>query len=345
MSLKNIRSSLQPKRWIFAIPLFLMGSLFTLLLERYHPDLFTGNTASRKPSPNEIKSKKGYTVCRPKEYSHIKPLAKEQIDEAAAFLPLKHDLKGLIDSLRKAGMLTQASVYFREFDNRDWIAVNRDEQYHPASLMKVALLIAYLRNAQANPAMLKQELTYNTPPLTPINTQFYPAPAIEPVKKYTIHELLYYMIANSDNHATWVLASHFDQHILKKLFADFCLPEPVGNDLSFTLTAKEFSVFVKTIYTSSCLSPEFSEYAAQLMSNCHFKDGFVRGLPKDTRMWHKFGEWRSPGHDFELHESGIVFVDDEAYLLTVMTRGKDTNKQAAAISAIARKVYEHISPP
>jgi len=286
-----------------------------------------------------------FNVCRGRGFQKIKPLSVERADESDLFNPMKAALEPLINDLRRDGAATQISVYIREFEQRGWMALNPDERYHPASLMKVALLISYLQAAQADPPLLKKELVFHQPTHGQINPQFYPAASIQPGKKYTIHDLLYYMIAYSDNNATYLLASHFDNSRLKKLFSDFCLPEPIEDDLKFTLTAKEASVFCKAIYSSACLSPEFSEYAADMLSNCSFQEGFVKGFPPDTKMWHKFGEWRHTGQDYELHESGLVFIKDKPYLITVMTKGKDTTRLAECIQAVSRMIYEKIPSP
>lgn len=272
-------------------------------------------------------------------------LSVEPAKESPAFTPVRKTLENLLDSLKASQAITQASVYLREFDQGDWICLNPREKYHPASLMKVALLISYLRVAQSNADMLKETLLFDKPDSVVINPQFYAGPSIQPGKQYTIHELLYYMIAYSDNNATWLLSQHIDNNQLKTVFADVGLPEPLSDDLKFTMTTQDISVFFKIIFNSTYLSPEYSEYAAQLMGNCSFHDGFVRGLPENTRIWHKFGEWRSAGHDFELHEAGVLFIKDKPYLLTVMTRGKDTTKLAQAIGAIANKVYIGVSGP
>lgn len=345
MTTRQLEFFSNKKSYVFLFMSFLFGGLcvYFLLGRETNRSLAAG-----APMTSEIPQKTqrdGFAICKVKEFNNIKPLSKESITESPEFTPLKNELQHLVDSLKTIGEANQVSVYLREFDSHGWMALNRDEQYHPASLMKVALLIAYLRMAEANSGLLKQELLYVKPKGDAINTQFYAGPSIESGKKYTIHELLYYMIAYSDNNATWLLASHFDNSIIKKLFSDYCLPEPVEDDLKFTMTAKEYSVFFKTIYSASYIGPAYSEYAAELLSNCTFKEGFVKGLPDNTRMWHKFGEWRNAGHDYELHESGVIFIDDKPYLLTVMTKGNDTEKLAKTISAVARKVYEKISSP
>ena len=332
------------KTWFYLLISFVFGCFCSVLLLGGKPERLSSSESSLEEglenSPTE-----SFTVCKVKDFSNIKPLSKELVNESKLFAPLKGELTQLIDSLKRAGTVTQASVYIREFDNRGWMSVNKDERYHPASLMKVPLLICILQMAQANPNLLKEELVFEKPGNVQINPQYYTGPSIELGKKYNVHELLYYMIANSDNNATWLLSSRFDNKLFKKLFADFCLPEPVEDDLKFALTAKECSVFFKAIYSASCVSPEYSEYAAQLMSNCSFREGFKKGFPDKTKMWHKFGEWRSAGQDYELHEAGVVFIKDKPYVITVMTKGKDTAKLAETISAICRKIYDEIPSP
>lgn len=305
-----------------------------------------------KPPPAEAKSTvrdttaNSYNISRVTGFRNIKPvLFVEPATKSERFAPMKIELKKLIESLKMAGTITQASVFLQEFDKGEWTSVNRKEKYHPASLMKVALLIGYLRIAEAQPGLLKQEWKFDKPANASINPQYYTSKSIVSGQKYTVHELLYYMVAHSDNNATWLLASHFDNSMLKKLFAEFGLPEPIEDDEQFTMTAKEYSVFFNAIYNSANLSPEYADYAADLLSNCDFNKGFVAGFPPKTQMWHKFGEWRSVGHDYELHESGIVHLKGKPYLITIMTRGKDIPKQAEAIQAICRKIYEKIPSP
>lgn len=331
--------------WGYLLLSFLLGILFSFspLLGKLDSPFKTIATAEQTSQQQSC----DYTVTRVDGYQHIRPLLSiDQSCESAKFEPLKANLTTLLDNSKREGDITQASVYLRKFKQGEWFALNDEERYHPASLMKVALLLSYLRMAEATPGLLTQKWVFEKPRSVEINPQYYAAPTIEEGKAYTVHELLYYMVAHSDNNATWLLTSKLDVSVTKKLFADLGLPEPVEDkdDLKFTLTAKEYSVFFKAIYNSACLSPEYSEYAAALLSNCTFKEGFAKGFPENTEMWHKFGEWRSAGQDCELHESGVVYIHDVPYLVTVMTKGKDTDRLAKTIRAVSKVIYENVSP-
>lgn len=331
--------------WIFLLPAFLLGAMVVLSLKDQQMALPFMNVHG-KVETTDNGSACGLTVARINGYQFVKPLLSvEQGCESHLFADLKSDLAGLTDSLKKAGAIQEASVYFRQFKQGEWFELNGDEKYHPASLMKVALLLAYLRTAESSPALFDQKILYTKPDSVKIPADYFPAPTIQQGKEYTIHDLLYFMAAHSDNNATWLLASRLNGSLTNKVFSDLGLPVPTANNLEYKMSARECSVLFKAIYNSTCLSPEYSEYAAELLSNCSFQEGFAKGFPKNTKMWHKFGEWIRPGTglDCELHESGIFYADNTPYLLTVMTRGKDTNQLASAIQAICRTTYKRVS--
>jgi beta-lactamase class A len=284
-----------------------------------------------------------YSVSRVDGYQLVKPLLSVEPEcESKRFAGLRSNLHHLVDSLQSAGCLAQASVYLREFDHGEWMSVNGDVAYHPASLTKTALLLACLRLAETYPGMLTQKVRYDPPDSVQINPQYFQGESIRPGQTYTVHELLYYMIAHSDNHAAWVVASRIDAATLRKMFSDLGLQEPHLDDLQFKMTAKECSTFLKAIYNVAYLSPEYSDYAARLLSECQFKKGFVRGLPQGTKLWHKFGEWNAPQHLNELHESGVIYLREKPYLLTVMTKGKNNDQLAESISKITEETAEGV---
>jgi beta-lactamase class A len=324
--------------WLFLLFAFLIGSALTYwIVAKEFPFVQAGTTSGQDDSAPPC----DYNITRVKGYEFVGPLLSAEPDCASQkFAPFKSDLTKLVDSLKGVGAITDASVYLRDFDHGQWFSFNESERYHPASLMKVALLLSSLRVAESTPGLLTQKLIYEPPPSGEISTQYYNFPTIQVGKEYTIHDLLYYMVANSDNHATWMLASRLDPGQTPKLFFDLGLPKPIEDKVAFTMTPKEISILFTAIFNSSYLSPEYSDYAARLLSHCAFKAGFGKGFPKNTKMWHKFGEWRYAGHDYELHESGIVYVGNRPYLITVMTKGNDTDRQAESIAAISKAIHK-----
>lgn len=324
------------RSFIYSGITFILGVLIT----------FFALNVKHLQEPNNSTAQQTYAINRIQGYKYIKPiLVVEPLTESIKLKGLKATLVNLIDSLKSVGYADDVTVYFRGFRHGGWISINPEKTYHPASLMKVALMLCYLREAEAIPHMLEQKFLFEKPSNVEINAQYYPTKGIEPGKSYTIHELLFYMIANSDNNATFLLASHFDPNKLKKLFRDFGMPEPIMDETKFTISAKQYSYFFSAIFNSSILSPEYSEYAAELLSKSTFQEGFGKGFPPGTEMWHKFGEWRNAGQPYELHEAGVFYWHGIPLMLTVMTKGNDTEKLAATIRAIADRTYKNIPQP
>ena len=282
-----------------------------------------------------------YNIQRIEEHTLVKPmLSVEPACESKNYFYIKKALTKQIEQLKEQGNIQDASIYLWSFKNGEWMSVNDQTKYHPASLLKVPLLMAYLRMAEMQPEMLKHQLTLQPSDLPKVGPQHYIYNQIEPGKPYSIHELLYYMVAFSDNRATWLLSSrqNFDQ--IKQLFANFGLTPPDQENVYYTITTREYSSFFKALYNSSYLSPAFSQYAAELLSNCAFKDGFAKAFPEDTKMWHKFGEWKLSEEYFELHESGIVTIKNEPYLLTIMTKGDKREPLVTTLQQLAKTVHD-----
>lgn len=317
---------------------FLLGVLLTYLTIM---GKFAALSEDEGPDLDEQDSPCNYKLSRITGYEFTRPLlSAEPYCESAVFAAFKPVLDNLVDSLRDVGALTSASVYLREFDHGQWLSYDENEQYHPASLMKVPLMLSVLRIAESTPGLLTQKIKAPLPAPGSIATQFYQFPTIEPGKEYTLHELLYYTIANSDNHAAWILGASLPPKTTEKLFADLGLDEPTTDKENFTMTAAEVSVFFKAIFNSSYLSPEYSDYAARLLNNCAFGMGFKKGFPAGTPMWHKFGERRSETNEHELHESGIVYIRDIPFLITILTKGRNTERQAESIASLCKAIHK-----
>lgn len=282
--------------------------------------------------------------CRPNAvrlggYEYIRPiLFGQDLCEAQGLKPVKNELETLINSYETSGAISSASVYLRLFNNGDWISIGESFQYNPGSLLKVPELITFMKMREKDKGLLDKTVAY-TEPLVLKKQAHYLSKSIEVGKTYTIRELLYYMIAYSDNNATMLLNQRMDLAIFKKVFTDLGMHDPDMTKNDIPITAKEYSLFMRVLYNATYLNIEDSEYCTELLSHSDFTKGLVSGLPKEIKVAHKFGE-ANDGMNAHLSESGIVYINNTAYLLTVMTKGKDDAQLPGVISSISRKVYE-----
>ena len=283
-----------------------------------------------------------YKLSRLGGYKLIRPLmTAEPTCESSKYQNIKLEVEKKIDDYKKSGQLISASVYLRDFELADWICVNDTETYLPGSLIKVIGMITYLKMAEAHPGLLDKKLTFDSPKEF-IPNQTFSSKQVELGKTYTIKELLKYMIAYSDNNATYLLNKNADLQTFKKVFKDFNIPSPDFTNNKYKITVKDFSLFFKIIYNAGYLTIEDSEYAAELLEECDFSEGFKKGVPQNVKIIHKFGEM-GDATTRQLHESGIFYVENKPYLLTVLTKGYDVKKMPQVLSSISKIVYENMT--
>lgn len=274
-----------------------------------------------------------------KTYTYINPLldcADSEID-SLRYGNLTDEIENEIEKNVKEGNIGEASIYFRDLNNGPWFGYNEKEEFSPASLMKVPLLIAYLKMSEYDHDLLNKSI--NSGELDNLISQnIIPAKSIQSNKAYTIRELLDYMIRYSDNLATTVLIQNINPVILDDIYSDLSLKIPSWGNTENYMTVQDYSSFFRILYNASYLNRENSELALEILSESVFNDGLVAGLPKNTSIAHKFGE-RVLTDSKQLHDCGIVYNEKGDYLICIMTRGQDFNKMKTFLQDISFLVY------
>lgn len=250
---------------------------------------------------------------------------------------LKQRVSEMINRSKTNQDIISASFYLKDYTNDDWTSLNDDEMYQPGSLFKVPVLIAILKMNEMQPGFLNKVVKFEKSFNIEKDVAFR-SKSIQLGKSYTIKELLTYMIKYSDNNATALVETQMRMDVFMKVFEDFGLRVPKENDKQYFISAKEYSFFIRGIYNAAYLNIDDSEYAAELLTECEFDKAMVKGLPAGTPIAHKFGESGNVTEK-ELHESGIIYLNGNSYLLTIMTKGKDNDKLAKIIAEISQMVY------
>lgn len=275
------------------------------------------------------------------EYNFINPLLLVAgLKENPEFAPMKKNIEAYISTATKNGNASLVSVYFQDLNSGNWTGVNQDTLYDPSSMMKVAIMLGYLKKASDNPKILEEKLKY-------VHTnnygQHYPPENSLQSGTYTIKELIGAMILSSDNDALESLYNH-NRESYVDIFKVLLIEPPPNIYATDFMSPKTYSRIFRTLYSSTYLSRVISDQALQLLSFTKFKNGLVAGLPKDTVVSHKFGEHTSTDGSgaivsSELHDCGIVYFPAKPYFVCVMTKGSDFSKLEKVISDISGIVY------
>lgn len=276
-------------------------------------------------------------------YQFVRPLLAYRTPEATdlgEYTALKSAFQARVDSALRSGA-SRVSVYFRDLDAGRWIGINQEETYYPASLLKVPTMIAYYKEAEENPSLLKDTVAYD-PRVLP-NAPFDVPSALVPARSYTLHDLIRAMIVDSDNGATFTLLERVNPHYLQSVYVALGVSDPGDDSVHYQISARTYALFFRVLYNASYLSSEYSERALELLSQATFTQGLIAGVPKGTVVAHKYGEHvlstNGVATGVELSDCGIVYYPKHPYLLCVMTSATDEASAEKSIADISSVTY------
>lgn len=237
------------------------------------------------------------------------------------------------------------SVYFRELNDGLWFSIGEEEKFVPASLRKVPLMIALLKQAENAPQtrLLDRSVKYDLANDYNLKQTIKPAKALVPGNLYTVRELITRMIVYSDNNAFTLLTKIVDPVEFDRVYPVLRLLDPNAAADDVFLSVQTYESFFRVLYNASYLSREGSEWALALLSRSDFKAGLVAGVPTSVTVAHKFGEHADVADGtVQLHDCGIVYYPNNPYLLCVMSKGSDFELLDDAIVTISRLVYAEV---
>jgi beta-lactamase class A len=253
------------------------------------------------------------------------------------------------------------AVVVYDLDTRKEILINADETFHPASTIKVHVMMEVFRQAEAGSLSLDDHL--------PIVNSFT---SIADGSKYaldinddsettlyqrlgeneTILELTRLMIVRSSNLATNILlekvgAQNVNDFIQALGIEGVTVKRGVEDNAAFRLgmnnsaTARGLTQTMKLIAEGKVVSKQVSEKMIEIMLKQEFNESIPALLPESTGVAHKTG-WTGEFY----HDTGIVFPEGRRpYAISLMTYGfPEENEKTAheCMANISRMVYEQL---
>src|SRR5512133_3673164 len=76
-------------------------------------------------------------------------------------IPFEYKVKEFVQGQINSGKARQVSVYYRDLQDGPWFGINEKQEFDPASMMKVPVMIAWLRRAEKEPQVLKRTFVYD----------------------------------------------------------------------------------------------------------------------------------------------------------------------------------------
>ncbi|MFZ2719504.1 MAG: serine hydrolase [Minisyncoccia bacterium] len=257
-------------------------------------------------------------------------------------LDLEKEIEGKIASAKSKGVLTEASVYFRDLNNGPWFGINESFEFYPASLLKVPLAMYYYWQADTDPGILSQEIEITAP----IGSSIVHFPARKELAVgtiYSIEDLIRLMLQESNNDAAHILSQYAGSEKTARVYKDLGIP--TGMAENYSIDVHTYASFFRVLYNATYIGRSRSEHMLSTLSDSSFAQGLKAGVPSNVSVAHKFGEkvLDAESRSYQLHDCGIVYAGETPYTLCVMTQGRDFDELAGFIQDVSALVYEEVT--
>jgi len=226
------------------------------------------------------------------------------------------------------------SVYFEYLPTGANISVNKDAEFYPASLLKTPVAIAVAKKIDKGEWKWDNKLVLMANDKDDKFGTLYKEPT---GSVFTIEELVKRSLVDSDNTAHFILLRNLELSEINDVYKHMGLDGFLDTDGS--LSAKRYSVILRSLYNSSYLKEESSQKIISFLTEEKFRDYLGSGFPLDVSFAHKIGT------DTEKKiylDAGIVYLENRPYILVVMTRGKSEQESKGIMQDISTKAYNYI---
>lgn len=257
------------------------------------------------------------------------------------------DLKGEL-SRQSAKFQGKTAVYLKDLKSeREWFH-NVDDLFPSASLIKVPIMACVFKKIQEN------NLTLLTPLKLTRQTRVGGSGTLKWHRlgsTFSVGELLYHMITESDNTATHILVDNLGNEYLKEGFKNLNLTYTNFSEQGLRLTsspvfrenyttAREMGLLLEKIYRKELYDPAGSETMLELLKEQKHRDRLGRLLPSGWMIANKTGLLRRACHD-----AGIIFTSDgHDYILVVLTWKAPNYKMAKHfIAKVGKTTYRYFA--
>ena len=244
--------------------------------------------------------------------------------------------------------------------DKDYWSLNNDETYPLMSVFKIFVATAVLEKTE------KENIALNTPIII-TSDMIYPtySPLRDKIKQYpyqsTIEELLFYMLAQSDNIATDILISYLggidklNQFISSASFPQIVIKvnekqmsEDIQNQKLNIAHPLDIALFLKAIDDGKILSAKQADVFRNILKQTQTGQNKLKaGLPNKVIIGHKTGssDRDESGIKIDDNDAGfIVLPNSEIYYIVVLIKNSkmSDDQNANLIAQISQLVYEKL---
>ena len=234
-------------------------------------------------------------------------------------------------------------INFYDLNKNNGFSINGDKKVLSASMIKLLILAELMKKNSENKFSLSDTImiadsmkTGGDGVLKELNTGHH----------FTLKELATLMIIVSDNQATNILIDFLGMENINQLGKELDLKETfLGRKMmdaearkkgydNYTC-ADDISLLLKLIYQEKLINKEASQLMLDILLKQQQGERLQRYLPSDIKIAHKCGDLDNLEND-----GGIIWIEDKAYILVVLTNGMPNLQCKQTIGKISKFVYD-----
>lgn len=277
--------------------------------------------------------------------------------------PRGPDLPARLEALlAPLGERVVVAVAFRDLESGRECQVRPDEPFHPASTMKVPVMMEVYRQATAGKLALDDRIAIvNSFASIADGAPF----ALDPKddseltlyarvgQRETVRELVRLMITESSNLATNLLVDRVSAASTTAIMETLGAPgvkvlrgvedgRAYAKGRNNVATARGLMAILGRLADRSAVSEAASSEMLGILRGQKFHEGIPAGLPPDVPVAHKTGSFRGVYHDVAVVEP----PGRKPFVLVVLTRGSEDEAAAhRLVAGIARAAFESLDRP
>jgi beta-lactamase class A len=232
-------------------------------------------------------------------------------------------------------------VAVRNLKTQENYLFNEHLSYYSASLYKLWIMAEAYR--QIKDGVLKEDEILSEEYKT-LNAKFNINPESAKFKEgkitLSVGDALNKMITISDNYAAFLLSLKVRlTNVTAFLKMNGFSESTVGADGDApTTTAYDIALFFEKLYNKQLVSEEYSDKMLALLKAQKLNDKIPKFLPDYIITAHKTGELNEFTHD-----GGIVYLENNEYIIVVLSKSDDPKLAKNRISNVSESVYNYFT--
>ena len=277
--------------------------------------------------------------------SLLSPKICSKIDEPKSFTifdysPLQEDISSYIG---KKGI--NASIYIKNLRNGATIGINAGEGYFPASLNKLPVAIMIMERIENGELSFETMINITDEDRRNTSGDLYKIKE----KQLPLRLVLEKMLKDSDNTAFYALLNYIDTDNLK-IIMDYFGADIYANYHTKTLSLPNNKKFLSprlmsnifsSLYFSTVLEPQDSQYILSLMTETAFDIKKEANLPDKVIVSQKFGQYYLDDNKY-FHSCGIMYIDKSRIFYCIMTKDLPLDDAKHAVGFIVHDTYQYV---